>query len=104
MLKNYWLKLKCIFFSKKRVENIAKILIENIVRSFRFSNNNQDLLVVTKDCKIRFYSLNKFEGIFLREIQNCHRGAVSALDISANSGYMITGGQDNLINLWDYDA
>ena len=74
------------------------------MRSFRFSNNNQDLLVVTKDCKIRFYSLSKFEGIFLREIQNCHRGAVSALDISANSGYMITGGQDNLINLWDYDA
>lgn len=43
-------------------------MVLNVVKFFKFANNNNDLLVVTKDCKIKFYSLMKYEGIFLREI------------------------------------
>merc|ERR1719230_824298 len=50
-----------------------QIMVNNIVRSFKFANNNNDLLVVTKDCRIRFYCLMKYEGLFLREISSCHR-------------------------------
>ena len=74
------------------------------MRSFRFANNNRDLVVVTKDCKVRFYSLMKYEGIFLRELANCHRGSITGMSISANSGYMITGGEDNMLKIWDYEA
>jgi WD40 repeat protein len=78
--------------------------VNSVVRSFQFSNNNQDLVVVTKDCRIRFYSLFKFEGIFLREVANCHRGSISSMAITSNSGYFLTGGEDNLIKIWDYEA
>lgn len=27
-----------------------------------------------------------------------------SLDISNNSGYMLTGGEDNMIKVWDYEA
>ena len=57
-------------------------MVFSIVKFFKFANNNNDLLVVTKDCKIKFYSLMKYEGIFLREIANCHRGSISGLDVS----------------------
>jgi WD40 repeat protein len=81
-----------------------QIVVNNIITRFKFSNGNQDLMVVTKDCKVRFYSLYKFEGIFLREISSCHRGSICSLAVSANSGYFLTGGQDNMVKIWDYDA
>ena len=81
-----------------------QIMVHGIVKSFRFANNNMDLLVVTKDCKVRFYSLMKYEGIFLREIANCHRGAITSIDVSLNSGYLLTAGADSMIKIWDYEA
>jgi len=80
------------------------IQVNHVVKSFKFANNNRDIVVVTKDCKVRFYSLLKYEGIFLREVANCHRGSITGSTISANSGYMLTGGEDNMIKLWDYEA
>ena len=64
----------------------------------------KDLLVVTKDCRIRFYNLNSYEGLFLREVANCHRGAICDIDVSMNSGYMLTAGEDKMVKIWDYEA
>ena len=71
---------------------------------FQFANNNREIACATTDCKVRFYSLAKYEGIFLREINFVHRGNLTSLSISQNSGYMITGGEDNMIKVWDYEA
>ena len=60
--------------------------------------------MVTKDCKVRFYSLMRYDGIFIKEIPNCHRGSINGLDVSHNSGYMITGGEDSMVKIWDYEA
>jgi WD40 repeat protein len=49
-------------------------------------------------------SLSKFEGVFLREISTVHRGNVLSHSISNNSGYMLTGGEDNMLKVWDYEA
>ena len=46
----------------------------------------------------------KYEGIFLREISNCHRGSISDIDVSLNTGYLLTGGEDNMVKIWDYEA
>lgn len=64
----------------------------NIVSQFAFANNNRDLMMATIDCKVRFYSLSKFEGIFLREISTVHRGAICSSAVSQNSGFLLTGG------------
>ena len=80
------------------------VQVGSIVRSFKFANQNHDLLVVTKDCRVRFYSLLRYEGIFMREVANCHRGMLTCLDVSSNSGYMLTGGEDTLLKIWDYEA
>ena len=74
------------------------------MKFFKFANSNRDLLVATKDCRIRFYSLSRYEGVFMREVANCHRGDLTALDVSANSGYFLTGGEDTLLKIWDYEA
>ena len=29
---------------------------------------------------------------------------LTALDVTSNSGYFLTGGEDTLIKIWDYEA
>ena len=74
------------------------------MREFQFANNNRDLVLITNDCRLRVYSLAKFEGIYLREISNPHRGNIMSMSISSNGGYLLTGGEDNMIKVWDYEA
>lgn len=81
-----------------------QIMVNTIVKSFQFANNNKDLLIVTKDCRIRFYNLNTYEGHFLREVAHCHRGSIRDIDVSVNSGYMLTAGEDKMVKIWDYEA
>lgn len=62
------------------------------------------MILITADLRIRFYSLDKFEGVYIRELATVHRGAINSADLSLNGGYMLTGGDDNLIKIWDYEA
>jgi len=75
-----------------------------VVKSFQFNKNGREIIVVTKDQRIRFYSFTRFEGNYLKELSTVHRGAVQSTDLSNNGGFMLTGGEDNLIKIWDYDA
>jgi hypothetical protein len=59
---------------------------------------------MTADCRVRFYSLARYEGLMLREITAVHRGNVTAMSVSSNSGYMLTGGEDSMLKVWDYEA
>lgn len=81
-----------------------QIQIGTVVRSFQFNKKGREFIVVTKDQRIRFYSLTRYEGTYIRELCTVHRGAVRTTDISKNGGFMLTGGEDNLLKIWDYDA
>jgi len=59
---------------------------------------------VTKDHRVRTYALSRFEGVFIKELTSVHREGISSIDLSKNGGYMVTGGDDNLLKLWDTDA
>jgi WD40 repeat protein len=76
----------------------------HILTSFVFAQHNRELVCATQDCKLLFFSLNKYEGVYLREIATVHRGMITSLDVSSNSGFLLTGGQDNMIKVWDYEA
>lgn len=80
------------------------IHVGSIVKSFQFSKRGNEIIIVTKDQRIRFYSLSCFDGAFMKELSTVHRGAIRTTDLSNNGGFMLTGGDDNLIKLWDYDA
>jgi WD40 repeat protein len=74
------------------------------LKQFTFANNNRELLVMTSDCRLRFYSLARYEGLLLRELQSVHRGSITALSVSQNGGYFLTGGEDSMLKAWDYEA
>ena len=69
-----------------------QINVGQIIRSFQFTKNNKEVIIVTKDQRIKVYSLATFEGAYLRELHTVHKGAVTCTDLSLNGGYMLTGG------------
>ena len=73
-------------------------------RSFVFACANRNLVVMTTDCRLRYYALSKYEGQLLRELTTVHRGSITCMDVSSNAGYLATGGEDQMIKLWDYEA
>ena len=74
------------------------------LRQFVFANNNRELVVMTADCRLKFYALARFEGLLLREVAAVHRGSITTLSVSNNSGYFLTGGEDSILKVWDFDA
>ena len=93
-----------MIYSSESVVLKHQINVGQVVRSFQFTRNNRELIVVTKDQRIRVYSLANFDGVYIRELHTVHKGAVTCTDLSNNGGFMLTGGQDNLLKLWDYEA
>lgn len=76
----------------------------NTILSFSFTNNGREVVIVFKDQRMRFYSLARFEGTYLRELTACHRDNINATAISKNGGYLLTSGDDKLVKVWDYEA
>ena len=63
--------------------------------------NNNLLGVGLTDCSIRFYTLGKYEGIFIKEIKDVHRQGINKFFCSKNYSYFLTCGEEGLIKIWD---
>lgn len=57
---------------------------------------------MAKTQSIRFFSLSRQEGLFLREITVVHRNSVNSIAMSQNGGYLLSAGDDKLLKMWDY--
>lgn len=73
----------------------------HFVKIFQFTSSTE-IIIATMDQKIKFYSLKEFGGVFQREISTVHRGSITTTSISENKQYLLTGGEDNLLKIWDY--
>ena len=90
-------------FSQKFRINTTGFVIQKML----FAPNGQDLLVTSfgQDYRVKFYGLNGFEAIFIKEFAGCHPSAdITDMAISQNSKYLVTGGSDKLIKLWEYSV
>lgn len=59
-----------------------QIQVQMQIKQFMFANGNRELVVMTNDCRVRFYSLARYEGIMLREVTAAHRGSITSLAVS----------------------
>ena len=63
---------------------------------------NRNLLGIGLDnCSIRFFSLGKYEGIFIKEIKEVHIKGINKFICSKNYSYFMTSGEEGLIKVWD---
>jgi WD40 repeat protein len=69
-----------------------------------FYIKNRQIVVATIDAKIRVFDLNCIEGTQSREIISAHRGGLTSINLSNNQKYWMTGGEDQIIKIWDSSA
>jgi len=91
-------------FSLTSLNRVYKIATQNsFIHSIQFSNHEKyELIALTCDSKVKFYSLNSDYATLRGEIPFTHTGFLSALSYTKNHQYAITCGGDNQIRVWDY--
>ena len=72
----------------------------NIAKKLCLINKNL-LGIALCDNSIRFYSLSKYEGIFIKEIKDIHIKGINKFICSKNYNYFLTSGEEGLIKVWD---
>ena len=61
---------------------------------------NKNLLGVgLNNCTIRFYTLGKYEGIFIKEIKDIHIKGINKFICSKNYNSFLTSGEEGLIKI-----
>jgi WD40 repeat protein len=91
----------CYTFALKFRVNTSGAFVLKIA----FSPNCQDIIALTKsnEYKVRYYGLNGFEGILIKELPGLHpNSTIESFDIAPNSKYLITAGTDRMLKIWDY--
>ena len=76
------------------------------LQKIQFSPNGQDILAISKakTSKVRFYSLSGYEATQSRELSDLHASDILSFGISPNSKYLVTGGVDRILKVWDYSS
>ena len=99
---------KCIYiwnsesFAKKNHINLTVRNNKTIILAKKLCLINKYLLGVGLDnCSIRFYSVSKFEGIFIKEIKDIHIKGINQFICTKNYNYFLTSGEEGLIKIWD---
>ncbi|NXI47009.1 CFA52 protein, partial [Galbula dea] len=64
----------------------------------------EEYLIITSgtDKKIGYWEV--FDGSALRELKGSVSGSINGMDITADGAHFVTGGDDHLVKLWDYNG
>jgi len=57
--------------------------------------------IVLENCCVQFYSLSQYEGVFLKEFTNIHMDQITQFLSTKNYKYLISGGAEGMIKIWD---
>jgi len=59
------------------------------------------IAIVLENCCVQFYSLALYEGVFLKEFNNIHMDKITQFLSTKNYKYLISGGAEGMIKIWD---
>ena len=59
------------------------------------------IAIVLENCCMQFYSLSLYEGVFLKEFTNIHMEKITQFLSTRNYKYLISGGAEGMIKIWD---
>ena len=63
---------------------------------------NKNLVsVILENCCVQFYSLASYEGILVKEFYNIHINKINDFLVTKNCKYLISGGEEGMIKVWD---
>lgn len=66
----------------------------------RYYPTDVQILTGGSDRKLSYWEV--LDGTLVREVEGSTSGAINALDISEEGSVFVTGGNDQIVKLWNY--
>merc|ERR1712190_218471 len=91
----------CIIWDLNTKTRSLCLFESTLFRSLVYHPDESQLLTTGSDHKIAYW--DTFDGQAIRVLEGSEDGALTTLTISKSGSHYVSGGEERLIKLWDYD-
>ncbi|XP_072259665.1 cilia- and flagella-associated protein 52 [Pyxicephalus adspersus] len=91
----------CIIWDLERFVRKQMILDNTLFRCVCYHPEEFQIITSGTDRKIVYWEV--FDGSPIRGVEGSMSGSINGMDISDNGSHFVTGGNDKLIKVWDYN-
>ncbi|XP_018423807.1 PREDICTED: cilia- and flagella-associated protein 52 [Nanorana parkeri] len=91
----------CIIWDLVRFIRKQMILSNTLFRCLCYHPEEFQLITSGTDRKIGYWEV--FDGSAIRDLEGSMSGAINGMDISDSGSHFVTGGDDKLVKVWDYN-
>ncbi|XP_027830696.1 cilia- and flagella-associated protein 52 isoform X2 [Ovis aries] len=91
----------CIIWDLVRLRRNQMILANTLFQCVCYHPEEFQIITSGTDRKIAYWEV--FDGSVIRELDGSLSGAVNGMDITVEGVHFVTGGNDHLVKVWDYN-
>ncbi|KAF6298269.1 cilia and flagella associated protein 52 [Rhinolophus ferrumequinum] len=91
----------CIIWDLVHLRRNQMILANNLFQCVCYHPDEFQLITCGTDRKIAYWEV--FDGSVIRELEASLSGSINGMDITQEGVYFVTGGDDHLVKVWDYN-
>ncbi|XP_058531584.1 cilia- and flagella-associated protein 52 isoform X2 [Ochotona princeps] len=91
----------CIIWDLVRLRRNQMILANTLFQCVCYHPDEFQIITSGTDRKIAYWEV--FDGTVIRELEGSLSGSVNGMDITQEGLHFVTGGNDHLVKVWDYN-
>ncbi|XP_075626823.1 cilia- and flagella-associated protein 52 [Balearica regulorum gibbericeps] len=91
----------CIIWDIVRFTRKQMILANTLFKCVCYHPEEYQIITSGTDRQIGYWEV--FDGSAIREVEGSVSGSINGMDITSDGAYFVTGGDDHLVKLWDYN-
>ncbi|KAM6376747.1 cilia- and flagella-associated protein 52 [Pluvialis apricaria] len=91
----------CIVWDIVRFVRKQMFLANTLFKCACYHPEEYQIITSGTDRKIAYWEV--FDGSAIREVEGSVSGTINGMDITSDGAYFVTGGEDHLVKLWDYN-
>ncbi|XP_053067751.1 cilia- and flagella-associated protein 52 isoform X1 [Acinonyx jubatus] len=92
----------CIIWDLVRLRRNQMILANTLFQCVCYHPEEFQIITSGTDRKIAYWEV--FDGSVIRELEGSLSGSINGMDITTEGVHFVTGGNDHLVKVWDYNG
>ncbi|XP_021270320.1 cilia- and flagella-associated protein 52 [Numida meleagris] len=91
----------CIIWDIGRFTRKQMILANTLFKCVCYHPEEYQLITSGTDRRIGYWEV--YDGSAIRDLEGSLSGSINGMDITSDGAYFVTGGDDHLVKMWDYN-
>ncbi|KAI3387679.1 hypothetical protein SNEBB_005282 [Seison nebaliae] len=91
----------CIIWDLKRFIRNSVLFANTLFKTISYHPNEYHVITGGSDHKMAYWEV--FDGTQIRELEASTSGSINGIDIDPEGEHLVTGSEDKLVKLWDYN-